>query len=141
MSTISQHLLRIFFCHSTHLTGTLDRNRRGVPKQVKDIFNNLSAASAPRGSGAYVRDDETAYAVWKDTKCMSVLSTKHPGHSENKVQRNTKGSDGSHLKTDVPIPETIYQYNKYMGGVDRSDQLIMCSDKQKVLENIVFSLY
>ena len=85
----SPTLAKDLFCHSTHLTGTLDRNRRGVPKQVKDI---LSAASAPRGSGAYVRDDETAYSVWKDTKCMSVLSTKHPGHSENKVQRNTKGS-------------------------------------------------
>ena len=60
---------------------------------------------------------------------MSVLLTKHPGHSENKVQRNTKGFDGSHLKTDVPIPETIYQYNKYMGV--RSDQLIMCADKQR----------
>ena len=63
------------------------------------------------GSGAYVGDDETAYSVRKDTKCMSVLLKKHPGHSENKVQ---KGPDGSHLKTDVPIPDTIYQYNRYL---------------------------
>ena len=99
-------MLRIFFyCHSTHLTGTLDR---GVPK---DIFTTLSADSAPRGSGTYVGDDETAYSVRKGTKCMSVLSKKHPGHSENKVQ---KGPDGSHLKTDVPIPDTIYQYNRYL---------------------------
>ena len=64
------------------------------------------------------------YSVWKDTKCISVLSTKHPGHSENKVQRNTKDSEGHHCKKDVPIPETVYHYNRYMGGVDRSDQLI-----------------
>ena len=52
------------------------------------------------------------------------MSTKHSGHSETKVQRNTKDSSGRYLKADVPIPETVYHYNRYMGGVDPSDQLM-----------------
>ncbi len=77
-----------------------------------------------RGNGAYVRDGTSVYAVWKDTKCVSVLSNEHPGHSENKVTRNFKNSSGVSEKKEVPIPAIIYNYNRFMNGVDRSDQLI-----------------
>lgn len=64
------------------------------------------------------------HAVWKDTKCVTVMSNEHPGHSENKVTRNVKDKDGKNAKKEVPIPAIIYSYNRFMNGVDRSDQLI-----------------
>ena len=55
-----------------------------------------------------------------------VISSRseHPGNSKNTVLRNWKDKDGKRQKAEVPIPETVYQYNQSMGGVDRSDQLI-----------------
>ena len=112
------------FEQKTHITGTLDRNRKGVPPEVIDCYKQLSAKGRRRGEGLYVRDNCVVYSVWSDTKCLAVLSTKYPGHSENTVKRNAKDADGHHQKVDVPIPSPIYHYNKYMGGVDKSDQLI-----------------
>ena len=117
-------ILPDLFTRSTHTSGTLVGNRRGVPLEVKCFYEKLKSDSTPRGTGSYVRVGSIVYSVWRDTKCLSVLSTKHPGHSENKVQRNMRDSEGKHKKMDVLIPEAVYQYNRYMGGVDWSDQLI-----------------
>ena len=106
------------FAQKTHVTGTLDRTRKGIPPEVIESFCKNQT------SCMYVRDDCTVYSVWKDTKCLSVLSTKYPGYSEKTVKCNTKDADGHHEKSDVPIPSPIYRYNKYMSGVDKSDQLI-----------------
>lgn len=108
----------------THLTGTLDKGRVGVPEEVFTMLEMLSAKSTCRGDGFYVRNEGVVYCAWKDTKCIVMLSTEHPGHSQNTVKRNAKDSTGSHVKKDVPIPSPVYFYNKHMGGVDKSDQLI-----------------
>ena len=65
------------------------------------------------------------FSVWRDTKCVCVMSSEHPGHSETTVERNIKDKDGKSCKKNVPIPAIIYSYNRYMNGVDRSDQLIV----------------
>ena len=51
------------------------------------------------------------------------MANEHPGHSEETVTRNVK-RDGVTEKKEVPIPVMIYNYNRFMNGVDRSDQLI-----------------
>ena len=112
------------FARKTYLTGTLDRTRKGVPPEVIDCYKNLSSKHKHRGEGLYVRDGCIVYSTWKDTKCITVLSTKYPGYSDNTVKRNTKDTEGHHQKKDVPIPSPVYHYNKHMGGVDKSDQLI-----------------
>ena len=81
-------------------------------------------SNIPRGTGVYVRDGSNVYAIWKDTNYLAVLSNKHCGHSECTIQRHSKDSSGHHVKSDVPIPSSIFHYKKYMGGVDTSDQLI-----------------
>ena len=96
------------FAKKTHVTGTLDRSRKGVPPEVIDCYKQLSAKTRRRGEGMYIRDGCVVYSVWKDTKCLSVLSTKYPGYSENTVKRNTKDANGQHQKSDVPIPSPIY---------------------------------
>lgn len=74
----------------------------------------MKERSSRQGDGQYVRDDYIVYS-WKDTKCLIVLSTKHPGYSESTVKRNAKDSSGRHEKRDVPIPLPIFHYNKHMG--------------------------
>ena len=117
----------LFDC-CTHVTGTLDCTRTGVPPEIRGLKQSLSGKRASRGDGAYTRDGVCAYAVWRDTKCVAVMSNEHPGHSEATVTRNVKDKKG---KNEVPIPAIVYNYNRFMSGVDRSDQLIMSSAKQK----------
>jgi len=117
----SVRLLKDLYVSETHSTGTMASNRRGFLEQIKDTVSVYNGK--PRGSGVYMRIDETVINVWKDTKCVVVGSTEHLGHSENTVERNWK-EKGKRQKKDVPIPLSIHNYNKFMGGVDRSDQLL-----------------
>ncbi len=98
---------------SVHVTGTLDCTRTGVPPEFKDLKKILPGKNAIRGDGAYVRDGVCVYAMWKDTKCVAVMSNEHPGHSEDKVTRNVKDKDGKTEKKEVPIPVIIYNYNRF----------------------------
>ena len=105
-------------------SGTLDCTHRGVPAQVHNLKKDLSKKSVPRGKGVYVRDCICAYTVWKDTKCVAVMSSEHPGHSETTVARNVKQVDGKTEKMAISIPSIIYSYNIFMNVVDCSDQMI-----------------
>ena len=95
-----------------------------MPDEVKDLWAKMSPKATIRGSGGYVRVENLVYAIWKNTKCIVVMSLSHPGHSMKTVLCNCKDSDGKRQKVPVPIPEPVYQYNQFMGGVDCSDQLI-----------------
>ena len=95
-----------------------------MPADIPSLKKQMAKKSVSRGEGAHVRDGVCAYAVWKDTKCVSVVSNEHPGHSESKVTRNVKDKDEANQKKEVPIPAIVYCYNHFMDGVDWSDQLI-----------------
>ena len=83
----------------------------------------------------------SSYAVWRDTKCVTVMSTEFPGHSEHTVLRTAKSKNGKfEKKTTVPIPSSIYNYNKFMNGVDRSDQLINYYNVLRQTKNSFFSI-
>lgn len=78
-------LLKDLFEKDTYATGTMAKNRKGFPKEIKEKMAEYN--KKPRGSGIYVRDKEVVYTVWKDTKCVAVGSNQHPGHSEDTVLR------------------------------------------------------
>ena len=59
-----------------HVTGTLDHTRIGVPAEISQLKMDLGRKSASRGEGAYVRDKNCVYAVWK---CVTVMSNEYPG--------------------------------------------------------------
>ena len=59
-----------------------------------------------------------AASAWMDRKTVMVMSTNGQPSSSGTVTR--KQRDGSTIE--VPCPESIISYNKFMGGVDR-DQL------------------
>lgn len=74
----------------------------------------------------YIREPSSSdvYVCWRDNDCVTVLSNAYPGHSDGTARRASKDTSGSHSVLEVPLPSTIKYYNKFMGGVDKSDQYI-----------------
>ena len=94
--------------------GTARPDRKEFPQSLL-----LLSKSLKRGEyKAYQRGNLVAY-VWKDKKHVKMLSNIHKADQTSKVNR--KMGDGSVIEVDCPY--AITDYNKYMAGVDKSDQL------------------
>ena len=108
-----------------YATGTLRTDRKEVPKQIQQMKMALNKSDVSRGNGFYWRekDSKVVYCGWRDSKCVVMLSCAHPGHTEGTVRRRVKTDNGTEVLA-VAIPVMIQQYNEFMGGVDKSDQLI-----------------
>ena len=94
---------------------------------VQRVKEALDKKHVGCGIGFYVqpKDSGTAYIVWKDSKCVTVMTTAYPRHSSSTVKRRVKNtSTGLSQTQDVPIPIAVEKYNSYMGGVDKLDQYI-----------------
>ena len=57
--------------------------------------------------------------VWQDKKAVKLLSAMCDSVHSKSVERRQK--DGSRLA--VPCLDAVVQYNKFMGGIDKGDQL------------------
>lgn len=64
------------------------------------------------------------YTVWRDTCAVCVMSSVFPGHSENTVSKKKNPITGAMDMCDIAVPLVVQKYNKYMGGVDKSDQYL-----------------
>ncbi|KAM3837926.1 piggyBac transposable element-derived protein 4-like [Diretmus argenteus] len=101
--------------------GTYRENRKGVPR---DRANALTKKSV-RGSIRWIREGSLVFVKWMDTREVSVCSTIHPAVTVgDTVERRARGEDGSWRMDKIPCPTPILAYNKNMGGVDLSDQLL-----------------
>ena len=67
----------------------------------------------------YLQQGKVVASAWLERKVVTVMSTNTQPVFIGTVHRRQK--DGS--RQEVPCPEAIIHYNKYMGGVDRGDQL------------------
>ena len=108
-----RHLLR----HQTYGCGTVRSDRKFLPTDIIKEATNLS-----RGGYSSRQDMNIPNLVatsWKDNKVVTVVSTMSSPEDTGMVSRKQK--DGTRI--DVPCPATVYLYNRYMGGVDRGDQL------------------
>ena len=74
-----------------------------------------------RGDIAFRRFRNLLCVIWKGTRDVTFLSTMHRATSNETVQRHTK-QGGGHVVLQVPVPPAVLDYNRYMGGVDKSDQ-------------------
>lgn len=96
-----------------YATGTVRTNRKGWPKQLP------SKCVKRQGEYKQAQKENLTACTWFDKRQVNLLSTVSNPLKIEKVSRRQK--DGS-LK-DIDGPEIVVLYGKYMGGVDRSDQL------------------
>lgn len=100
---------------SIYACGTLRSNRVGYPQEFKPF---VKKGLQERGQYIQIQQGNLVFSLWQDNKPVSMLST-NCQIGEGSVQRTQK--NGSKLS--LPCPLNIIEYNKYMGGVDHSDQL------------------
>ncbi|KAL4009424.1 hypothetical protein ACER0C_003276 [Sarotherodon galilaeus] len=99
--------------------GIFQDTRVGVPKTKLNALTKKS----PRGTIRWIREGPLIFIKWTDTREVSVCSTLHSAFSGDTVKRMCK-AEGQHRAIDVPVPSAVKDYNRFMGGVDLSDQLI-----------------
>lgn len=92
-----------------------------MPEAFKDtkVF-----AKGTRGTMRWKREGNLLFLQWLDNKAVTFLSTIHKkANTYGHVRRRTK-VNGQYRPLHVRQPKIVQHYNKCMGGVDKSDQLI-----------------
>ena len=106
----SPELIQELYKRKTHGCGTVRSNRKNLPKAVTEA--NLS-----KGESVFRRKEAMLAVKWRDKRDVTVLTSIH---SANEVITNKKNYKGDA----VIKPEAIFLYNRYMSGVDLSDQYL-----------------
>jgi len=96
--------------------GTIRSNRKNIPE---DLRPEIKKGLKERGDHMIRQDGHLVFTIWQDTKVVTMLSTNSQPTANHQVLRRKK--DGSQVH--VQSPDAVVKYNKYMGGVDRNDQL------------------
>ena len=96
--------------------GTLRTNRLHFPPELKPLTKK---GLKKRGDSEVRQAGNLVLSIWQDNKAVTVLSTNAQSTTTVMVKRRQK--DGT--RVDVQCPESVALYNKYMGGVDKGDQL------------------
>ena len=114
-------LFKDLFEQKTSACGTVRENRRGFPKTMI----NAMQGKDKRGTIRWIRDGNLLFVKWKDTRDVTMLSTINSACGGETVQRKVKNNATRVFeRREIPIPAAVKDYNKQMGGVDLSDQLI-----------------
>ena len=98
-----------------YCTGTLQTNRKYFPLDLLAYTKGL----AKRGDMMTRQEGNLTVTVWQDKRVVISMSTGHNPDQTKVVKR--KKVDGSVIHVDCP--ESIVDYNKFMGGVDKGDQI------------------
>ena len=101
------------------MCGTILINRRGIPSQMK-----LKKKIKQHGVCKWIREGNIVFIQWQDNKKVTFISS--ISKKANKFihcKRRTK-VNGIFRPICVRQPTLVSDYNKYMSGVDKSDQLI-----------------
>ncbi|GBN62701.1 hypothetical protein AVEN_94309-1 [Araneus ventricosus] len=106
-------LMRDLFNAGQYSTGTIMLNRKFHPENIKEF--KLKTAGKSKCFQCIETPDLTCI-IWKDKKEITLVSTANKYTIES-----TKRRIGGNVAS-IPCPLTIRQYNKFMGGVDLTDQ-------------------
>ena len=87
----------------------------------KDLLEKAKKGFKARGDSETRQYSNITVSVWQVNKPVVVAATNSDPTTSNLVTHKQK--DGTELE--VISPESVNSYNKYMGGVDRNDQLRM----------------
>ena len=96
--------------------GTLRTNRKGFPKQLKPL---VKMELTKRGASTTYQQGNLTVSVWQDSRPVVTIATNSDPTTKTTVVR--KSRDGT--TNSYTCPHSIAAYNRYMGGVDRNDQL------------------
>lgn len=83
-------------------------------KENKKIDKNMN-----RGEFQFAIKKPISAVKWKDRKAVNFISSAHSPRQTSTVRRRLRNG----TKIDVQCPKVVETYNKYMGGVDKFDQL------------------
>lgn len=117
----SPTLVKDLFIQGTHCCGTTTQNRKGYPDTMKD--GSSWAKKESRGAMRWNRDGDCVAVQWKDNKLVTILSSIDSANLYVEVTRKKKEA-GKWSTVSVRQPKCVQRYNKYMNGVDRSDQYL-----------------
>ena len=93
---LSEELLR----NDTYSCGTVMVNRKGLPSAAK-------TTKMSRGEVQFYQKDGLMLTTWRDKRQVNILST----NANPDIEETTNK------------PDSVLLYNKYMGGVDKNNQL------------------
>lgn len=113
-----------------HITGTIMRNRKRLPLQLRPIRKNQRTGRVNRQAvkplklkrgqiKTYRKNDKYTLLVWRDTNEVTMLSSYHDNSVETVRRIKKKG-----VIEDVVKPSVVCRYNEAMGGVDTADHYI-----------------
>ena len=115
----SPNLLRILKAKGIAATGTVRINRvENAPLRPIKEMEKLERGASDVVTG---RNSNLTLVRWKDNKVVTVASTFVGKMPLRKAHRYVKAQNG---RAEIDQPQSIFLYNKGMGGVDRLDQNI-----------------
>lgn len=94
------------------VAGTIKKCARGFP-------DSLKRAKPPLGGYVSERVDDKCYFVFQDRREVCFVTNVFPEHMDTGVARIQPGG----VLRVQSVPPLLPAYNKYMGGVDRTDQI------------------
>ena len=111
----SAKLFEDLLSDSIYACGTLRSDRLGYPDEFRPF---LKKGLGERGKSMQIQRGNLLFSLWQDKKVVSALSTGCEVGEGSVLRREKSGA-----RRTFQCPYNIIQYNKYMGGVDRNDQL------------------
>lgn len=101
-----------------HGTGTCRKNF--LPNNLP-LSDKKQMKKQQRGhfEGVIIKDYDIAITTWHDNSTVTVASTLYDAFPVGKCSRFSLEEK---RRIEVPRPNAVEQYNRYMGGVDRMDQ-------------------
>ena len=92
--------------------------------QLQALKDKQWTKTAKRGDMRYVRLDGMLALQWMDNRPVAMCTTMHEANTFQLVRRTSKDRKGVYQAMEVKQPQAVFDYNQFMGGVDKSDQII-----------------
>jgi hypothetical protein len=107
--------MKLLLTHNSYSCGTARVNRNGWPIQLR----KTTLLKLKRGESRKLQNEDETAIVWQDKRTVQLLSTNSDPLNDGAVKCKTgKGNK----EVEIPCPQAIINYTKYMGGLDISDQ-------------------